>query len=175
MWVALVCLGMAAGCRPSAPAYSPLFQQIFLNDSTTFRGVNLGEDIQVAYTLAAPHKPVHEDLYGLSYRYKLEPEGELIVDFFTDNLIEGTDDNRIISIVAQINLADEVETARLYQELREFFNARYNLASGTYGEYVWSNATRDFGVMEVHLKLDGGKRGIIINFVNTQAGIREAG
>lgn len=158
------------GCRSNAPTQGSLFQQIFLSDSSDFRGVNLGDDIQLVRNLSAPLLPRYEDRYGLSFEYKLKPEGELTVDYYSDNLISGIEANKIASIVAQITLDNEVETARLYQEMREYFSRQYSMAMGNYGDYVWSTATRDFRISEVRLRLDESKRGIVLNFVDTHAG-----
>lgn len=123
-------------------------------------------------SIASPLLPRYQDRYGLSYEHELSPEGQLKTDYYTDNLISGMETNKIASIVAQISLENEVETARLYQEIKEHFDTRYNLATGVYGDYLWSTATRDFGVMEVRLRLDDSKRGIVVNFVDPQAGTR---
>ncbi len=158
------------GCQRSRPAMEGLLAQVFLSDSSDFRGVNLGDDIQDVRSNAAPLQPRYQDRYGLSFEYGLEPAGKLVVDFFADNLITGLESNRIASIVAEIQLNDEVEAARLYQDIREYLTRRYNMGTGVYGDFSWSSATRDFGNMEVRLRLDESKRGIVINFVDTQAG-----
>ncbi len=146
--------------------------QIFQTTEANFRGVNLGDELQIAKSLTAPIQPKFQDRYGLSFEYELSPAGRLSVDYYSDNLITGMETNRIASIVAHVILDQEVETARLYQEIRAYFNEKYNLASGSYGDYVWSSATNDFGIMEVRLRLNDSKRGIVINFVDVQAGTK---
>ncbi len=167
----LICsLLSVGGCRTSNSQQSDLFYQIFQGDSCDFRSINLGDDVQLVRSLMDPLTPRFQDRYGLAYEYDLPDAGKLLVDYYSDNLITGLESSKVASIVAQVMLDNEVETARLYQEMREYFTRKYNLASGSYGDYVWSTATRNFGVMEVTLRLDESKRGIIINFVDTQAG-----
>lgn len=159
-------------CERTHSNHSELFTQIFISADNDFRGVNLGQGIQDILTIASPLLPKYQDRYGVSYEIKLVPSGSLRADYYTDNLISGMETNKIASIVAQVSLDNEVETARLYQEIKEYFDLRYNLPAGVYGDYLWSSATRDFGVIEVRLRLDDSKRGIVFNFVDPQAGTR---
>lgn len=168
--LASLMIGLLVSCDNRSAEQGDLFRQIFLYPETDFRGVELGDNIQEIRSLAAPVLPHYQDRYGLSFSHELRPEGTLKTDYYSDNLITGLETNKIASIVAQINLSNEVETARLYQEIKDFFDSKYNLAIGTYGDYIWSSSTRDFGVMEVRLRLNNSKREIVINFVDTQAG-----
>lgn len=163
-------IGPMTSCDNRSAQKGDLFQKIFLNPESDFRGVKLGNNIQEVRSLAAPVLPHYQDRYGLSFSHEIQPGVSLKTDYYSDNLITGLESNKIASIVAQINLSNEVETARLYQEIKDFFDKKYNLAIGSYGDYLWSSATRDFGVMEIRLRLDDSKRGIVINFVDTQAG-----
>lgn len=165
-------IGLLASCNNRPSQQGDLFQKIFLNPETDFRGIQLGDNIQEVRSLAAPVLPHYQDRYGLSFSHELQPGVTLKTDYYSDNLITGLETNKIASIVAHVELDNEVETARLYQEIRDFFDSKYNLAIGSYGDYIWSSATRDFGVMEIRLRLDDSKRGIVINFVDTQAGTK---
>lgn len=163
-------ISLQTACDNRSAQQGQLFQKIFLDPESDFRGVKLGNNIQEVRSLAAPVLPHYQDRYGLSFSHEIQPGVTLKTDYYSDNLITGLESNKIASIVAQVELSNEVETARLYQEIKDFFDAKYNLAIGNYGDYLWSSATRDFGVMEIRLRLDDSKKGIVINFVDTQAG-----
>jgi len=159
---------LLAACTQQGFSHSELFKQIFLDESGTFRGTVLGEHIERVKEHEAPNVPVHEDILGLNYQLDLGQNRKLIITYYKDNLKTETESNRVTSIVANIHLQDELETAQLYNEIQEYFiqNNHYGLSSGSYGDYIWESRINNG--MEVRLKLDEHKRVITLNFIDTQ-------
>ena len=137
------------------------------NDPATFRGTILGDQIERALAQEAA-SPTHQDKLGLSYEFLLEKEIRMFVDYYSDNLKGGQPNNRIISIVANIRMEDEVETARLYNEMESYLNLKYGVANGGYGGFTWNAFTLHTNNMEVRLKLNDDKRSITLNFIDIQ-------
>ena len=159
MWIA---------CDQPREVYSPLLDQVFLVDTATFRGINLGDELQEAKNREQPQDPSYEDPLGVVYEYSLEDNQELFVEYYLDNFNQEEQNNSIVSIIANISMQGEVEADALYKECMEYFTRRYGLSSGTFGNYTWEDRTQSGTRMEIILKLDGSKRGITINFIDKQ-------
>jgi hypothetical protein len=169
LWLGVGLLWILSACRADAPAHSELFQQLFRSDTTAFRGVDPGDPIARALSQEDRSHLIHQDELGLAYRLPLPPaQQELLIDYHSDNLRTERRTNRIASIVAHLNLGDEVETSQLYAEVEDYLNQRYGVASGSYGHYVWEGLTRHLTRMEVHLRLSDTKKGMTLNFVDTE-------
>jgi hypothetical protein len=163
----LLALLLLFACSPNQAPRSPLFQEIFLSDTATFRGSSLGLDIQ----LVSQHEPLearHEDKLGLTYEIPLGETRKILVDYFSDNLKTERETNRLASIIANILLADEVETAKLYNEIQQVFSKKYRLASGLYGNYQWQSGNRYTSSIEVRLQLNDDKKGLTLSFIDTE-------
>lgn len=160
--------GMMVSCNQQTTTKSDLFNQIFIDDTSTFRKTNLRDPIQLALANEAPNKPQHNDKLGLMYEYELSPSCKMIIDYYTDNLTSDSRTDKISSIVANILLNDEVETSRMFSEILEHFNHYYGISSGVYGNYSWETATKYTTNMEVRLILDDSKKGITINYIDIQ-------
>lgn len=142
---------------------------MFRSDTTAFRGVDPRDPIDRALSQEDRSYLIHQDELGLAYRLPLPPtQQELLIDYHSDNLRTEKRTNRIASIVAHLNLGDEVETSQLYAEVEDYLNQRYGVASGSYGHYVWEGLTRHLTRMEVHLRLSDSKKGMTLNFVDTE-------
>ncbi|RMG75870.1 MAG: hypothetical protein D6722_00285 [Bacteroidetes bacterium] len=164
-------LGMGASflaCTTNQPSHSPLFQEIFVDDSSTFRGCFLGADMTRIPRQEQGQSPEHQDLLGITYHIALSPGYLMIVDYYSDHLKAEQDSQRLASIVANILVNDEVETAKLYEEIRAYFQARYGISSGLYGNYQWQSSNAFTHSMEVILRLNEDKKGITLNYVDTQ-------
>ncbi len=161
---------LCIACTPDHFSNTNLFKEIFLEGTGTFRGTTLGEPIELVKEHEAPNEPVHEDILGLSYELPLGENRKMLIAYYKDNLKTETESNRVASIIANIQLRDELESAQLYNEIQEYFiqNNQYGLASGTYGDYTWESRIKRG--MEVRLKLDENKRVITLNFIDTQIG-----
>ena len=168
----LFCAGLLAACDSQTQTHSDLFYKLFVDDSTTFRGTNLGSPLWMAYQNEQPIEPAHRDDFGLKYEFDLDMGRTLHVDYFPQRMKMGETSERISSIVANVLLPTEVETARLYGEIQTHFDKLYEKASasGAYGNYTWNCSKTYISSMEVRLNLDEDKKGITINFIDTQTG-----
>lgn len=166
-WVCLVLLACGA-CRPAPVSRSPLFYEVFVDDTTTFRGTMLGDSIEQVLAHEAPESPVHVDPLGISYQFRLSPGYLMLADYYSDHLKTERESKRLASIVANILINDEVETAKLYEEILTCFNARYGVSTGLYGHYKWQSSNRFTHSMEIVLRLNEDKKGITLNFIDTQ-------
>ncbi|MEM7373556.1 MAG: hypothetical protein AAF587_33330 [Bacteroidota bacterium] len=171
----LTCLAFIhlLGCNSRGESRSQLFNDVFLDDSTTFRGSMLGEKIQTVLEHEKNWVPSHQDKLGLTYQIELENEGSaMIIDYYSDNLKTDKESNRLTSIVAKVLLPDEVEAAKLYNEVQSYFNNRYGLSSGKYGAFEWESSNSFTSSIEVRLKLNEDKKGISLNFIDTESRLK---
>ncbi|MDX2250430.1 MAG: hypothetical protein SF052_26850 [Bacteroidia bacterium] len=159
---------LISGCKDKISSHSELFQQIFADDSSTFRKSNIGDIMSHVRENELPNLPEHDDKLGMSYNLRIDSSATILVDYYSDNIRNERSLERVASIVANISLDDEVRTAQLYSEIQEYLNQHYGIYSGTYGDYSWEAGTRYTPEMEVRLLLAENKRGITLNFVNTQ-------
>ena len=108
----------------------------------------------------------------MKYEFDLDNDRTVHVDYFPQRMKMGETSDRISSIVANVILPSEVETARLYGEIQIHFDKLYEKASasGAYGNYTWNCSKTYISSMEVRLNLDEDKKGITINFIDTQTG-----
>ena len=175
-FLGIACLGglllFLTACRPEATGHSELFLALFAPDSATFRGLELGDDIREVLAQEAPHQPEHRDKLGLTYHFDLADSARLLIDYYTDNLKTERESNRLTSILANLKVGDEVETARLYDEVQAHLSRHYGLAGGAYGRFEWRISAPDLSSMEVRLLLDDNKQGITLNYIDTQPGRR---
>lgn len=159
---------LSLACRSvSGTTHSPLYNRIFLDAPGTFRGNELGTDIQQVPKIEVAD-PKHEDKLGLTYEVDLGKERKMLLDYFSDNLKTERESNRLASIIANILLEDEVEAAKLYNEIQLVCNNRYRLASGVYGNYLWQSSNDFTSSIEVRLKLNEDKKGLTISFIDTE-------
>lgn len=168
-WGGLCLLALLAACKPEQSARSPLFWQVFRDDTSMFRGIALGEPVDFVLRQEAPANPLHQDQIGLSFAHNLPDSGLLIVDYYSDYLREERGKERLASIAADVILRDEVETARLYDELRLYFSQRYGIPDGGFGHFIWRGNSRLTPSMEISLQLVSSKK-ITLNFVDTYHG-----
>lgn len=168
-WIYLAFGLFLSACTPQHFSHSELFQKIMKDvETSTFRGTTLGEHIDLVKEHESPLEPTHEDIMGLRYQIDLDADKYMIVVYYKDNVKTETESNRVTSIVANIYLTGELETAQLYGEIQDYFiqDNSYGLASGTYGNYIWESRIKSG--MEVLLKLDENKNLITLNFIDTQ-------
>ncbi|MEM9985153.1 MAG: hypothetical protein AAF804_08670 [Bacteroidota bacterium] len=161
----LVTLSMMA-CRSEAGLQSPLFEDLFRNDTTAFRGLDPRDPLNRALRQEEEAKLRYQDELGLAYQYPLGKEAEIFIDYHSNNLMSDETSDQIVSIVSNILLEDEVETARLYNEIQAYFNSRYGVSSGTYGQFKWTGLTRHSTQMEILLNMSTDRKGLTINFVD---------
>lgn len=159
---------LLSGCLSQIESRSELFQQIFIEESSTFRGSLLGEQIETVLEHERDQVPSHQDKLGLTYEIDLLGEHTLLIDYYSDNLKTDKESNRLASIIANILLEDEVEAAKLYNEVQRSFNNRYGLAAGQYGDFRWESSNSFTSSIEVRLKLNDDKKGITLNFIDTE-------
>lgn|GEM_PF-2104694 len=157
-------LGLMACSQTSAEekAHSVLFEKIFLDTGTTFRGVNLGDSLIVAEQKEA-NSPKHRDLWGLAYEYQVSSEQRFKIEYYIDNLKTGKETNRIISIIGNIFIENEIETAKLYNEIVRYFQRKYGPPIGKHGAYIWENKVNN---IEIRLTLYEESRGLSVNFID---------
>ncbi|MEZ4774659.1 MAG: hypothetical protein R3D00_15850 [Bacteroidia bacterium] len=158
---------LLTACHDQISSHSALFRHIFANDSATFRGTNIGDMMSHVREVELPNRPEHDDKLGTSYFIPIDSATTMLVDYYSDNIRNERSQERVASIVANISLNDEVQTAQLYSEIQTYFNSSYGIYSGTYGDYSWNAGTRYTPEMEVRLLLAENKKGITLNFVNT--------
>ncbi len=154
------------GCRSEAGLQSPLFGDLFRNDTTAFRGLDPRDPLHRALRQEEEAKLRYQDELGLAYQYPLGEEAEIFIDYHSNNLMSDETSDQIVSIVSNILLEDEVETARLYNEIQAYFNSRYGVSSGTYGQFRWKGLTRHSTQMEILLNMSTDRKGLTINFVD---------
>lgn len=156
------------GCPQATPSRSTLFYEIFLDDTSTFRGSLLGGGITQVLAHEDTASPVQQDPLGITYHLQLSPGYLMITDYFSDHLKTEQRTQRLASIVANILINDEVETAKLYDEILAYFNERYGVSTGLYGRYQWQSSNRFTHSIEIILRLDEDKKGLTLNFIDTQ-------
>ena len=155
------------GCDAPVSSKTDLFYEVFLNDTSVFRNLEPADPIDKVAQIEED-APKHSDDIGLVFEYTLPSGYPLYLDYWSDKLNSTEPQNKIASIVANILIQDEVETAKLYNEIVEHFNVEYGISSGTYGDYSWEGITQKSTAMEVNLRLDENKKGVTINFVDTE-------
>lgn len=160
-------LAMVQGCKNNRRTQSPLFEQLFRDDSTTFRGLDPGDSLGKVTRLEDENMQLFEDELGLSYRYFPYEGVELLIDYHSDNLQTEQQTDRVTSIVTNILMEDEVEIAKLYNEMQAYFNRKYGVSSGSYGDLRWNGITHHLTRMEVQLRLADSRNAITMNFVDT--------
>jgi len=160
-------------CADTRVPKSEMFQSIFLDDSSTFRDTYLGETLNEAANHESPLRPIHQDAFGLKFDFEVSPDCRMAIHYLPQSMKSGgLTSSHIASIVANVNLQSEVETARLYNEIEEHFNLLYGRENlkGKYGNYSW-NCSKDYiSSMEVRLVLGENQKNIMLNFVDTQTG-----
>lgn len=163
----VVLLLLIGGCRNNGGKKSQLFQEMFRSDTTTFRGIDPRDSLARVMRQEDAEALLHDDELGLAYRYYPREGVELLLDYHSNNLLTEQNTNHIASIVANILMEDEVETAKLYNEIQGYFNRKYGVSSGTYGDLRWEAITRHLTRMEIQLKMKENRRGLTLNFVDT--------
>lgn len=162
-------------CQVAGQGQSALFRQVFYSDSLyvatkadtfTFRKVILGQEMSSVKGVESPFRPQHEDEFGLGYEIYLDEQSVLLLDYYNGRDKDNQD--RLVSIVADLILQDEVETARMYDELEAYLSERYGLSDGSYEKQIWSGYTTFTNNMEVRLVLNENKRQIGLNFIDLQ-------
>jgi hypothetical protein len=172
----LCCSSLFVHCNTADFTHSNLFQELFSEEKSTFRGTDLGDPMtlvkQNEAAVASRHNnsgaPKHDDRLGLAFEYTLTDSLLLFVEYYPRNPLEQSDSNQVASIVANISLNDEVEIAQIYNEIQQYFARKYRISSGTYGNYNWKSSTPKTQSMEVGLKMSDNKKGITIMFIDTQ-------
>jgi hypothetical protein len=170
----LALLGFATNsCVDTRVPKSELFYSIFVDDSSTFRNTYLGETLGEVLDHESDFRPVHQDVYGLKFQIEVSPACRMSVHYLPQSMKSGgLESPNVASIIANVNLQSEVETARLYNEIEEHFNLLYGRENlkGKYGNYSW-NCSKDYiSSMEVRLVLGENQKNIMLNFVDTQTG-----
>ena len=164
----LSAIALLFACRNQTARTSHLFRKIMYNDTTNFRGIYLGANIDYAYQREQPFQPDHKDKLGLSYTFVLDSTTIMMVDYYSDNLKTELPSNRIASIVANIILDDEVQAAKLYGELRSYLNEQCGVSNGIYGDLSWETSNKYTPSIEVRLGLDDNKKEITLNYIDIQ-------
>ena len=155
------------GCESPDNNKSELFYEVFLNDTSVFRNLEPGDPIEIV-SEKEEETPSHSDDIGLVFEYILPSGYKMYLDYWSDKLHTTEPENKIASIVANILIDDEVQTAKLYNEIVAHFNSEYGISSGSYGNFSWEGITHKSSAMEVFLKLEESKKGVTINFVDTE-------
>ncbi|MEO0582114.1 MAG: hypothetical protein AAF135_07830 [Bacteroidota bacterium] len=145
-----------------------IFLQIFKDEASTFRGIEPGDPVSLVREKEKPLTPTFVDEIGISYEDTLSEGRFVLVDYLIDNLKEDKPREKVVSIVANIFMPNEVETATLYGQVATYFDKNYGVSSGLYGDYSWEGVSNNSTPMQVHLKMSDNKRGFTINFVDTQ-------
>ena len=155
-----VCLWTITGCNTTASTERQLYQVIFQEDESAFRGVNIGDKVGKVKTLNDKVAPVYEDLLGLKYNYPAG-KGNIHVNYYIDNLRTGKESNQVTAIALEIHWENEIETAQIYDEIHQKFIQKYGLPSGNYGDFFWENTGYQ---MEIRLKMSLEKKQILLFF-----------
>lgn len=169
-WIWIGLCSMVFGqlsCRDSSSHASPFFEEIFPDSkSRAFRGIHLGDSLAKVKSVE-PASPQFEDPLGVAFKYDLEEGKSYWVEYYSGQ--QGTSHpSQVVSIVVNILLQDEIIAHQLYQEIAVYFQQKYGLSTGTYGEYRWEINQID-GNEEILLRLHGNKGEISINFIDQQA------
>lgn len=168
---------LSTACSSRGEGMGPGFRQVFYGDSLyqateadtfTFRKVILGQDFASVKVTEGTLPPLHEDEFGLSYEVELDAQSVMLLDYYSGRDLQAGGNKRLISIVVDLILQDEVETARLYNDFESYLSDQYGLPDGPYGEQMWIGYTTFTNNMEVRLVLNENKRQITLNFVDLQ-------
>lgn len=168
----LILLG-GQGCQNSEERHSTLFQQLFPTDTAAFRGIDPRDSLWVALRLEDEEFLKHKDELGLSYKYLWHEKVELLIDYHSGNLKAEQNRNQVASIVANVMLNNEVESAKLYKEAMVYFNRKYGVSSGTFGNLRWEGITRHLTRMDIYLRMHSNRRGLTLNFVDTEPNLQQ--
>ncbi|MEO0898745.1 MAG: hypothetical protein AAFY71_20200 [Bacteroidota bacterium] len=156
-----------SSCDSPVSSKSELFYEIFIDESSVFRKLEPADPMDKVLD-TEKSIPAHSDDIGIVYEIKL-PSGYLLyLDYWSDNINSLDPENKIASIVANILINEEVETAKLYDEILNYFSEEYGVVNGSYGDYSWEGITQKSTAMGIYLKLDENKKAITLNFVDTE-------
>ena len=150
-------------CQSTTEDKSPLFQELFPEDQSVFRGHQLGEAFIEIKKRELPLGPDFEDPLGLYYKLTPNENVEVHIEYYKKQ-------EELSAIIANILFDNEVDTDKFYKEVISFFRSTYGPSDGNYGDYFWEE-TRDELNMEVHLNLNGNKKEVSLNFINKQLDI----
>jgi hypothetical protein len=173
----LLLILLLIACDPLTEGSSELFRQIFFAegplpnpdaDTTNFRGNILGQKVQEVLKKEKTLAPSHEDELGISYEIDLVGGATMLLEYYSDLTNRLKPKGKLTSIAADILLSDEVETARLYEEIETYLNQRYGISDGVYGDQTWNHYNSYTNNMEVRLVLHDNKKQITLNFVDLQ-------
>lgn len=157
----LLLLMTLTACKKNGEEHSPLFYSIFKIDDQTFRGMELGDQLETVQNRETGSL-VHNDERGLVYNVNLGESREMVVEYFKDPKAKGRRINQLMGVNADVELRDEVEAIRLYEEIAEHFSVHYGFAEGQSGDNTW-NSPEDS--LETNLRLSDNKKGLSFYYV----------
>lgn len=170
-WLGYVLAGstlVLTSCDDSNRGKSVLFYEVFRDDSTTFRGVELGDPIQQVVYAEQGIDPIHQDQMGVSYRVLLNPGYEMWVDYHSDYLIAPSPKEALAAIDVNIFIGDEVETAKLFREIGQHYDQRYGIHRVAESDYIWEGASGNETAMEIMLRLNENKVALTLNYIDIE-------
>jgi hypothetical protein len=137
--------------------HASLFWQTLQDTVGLVRGAELGEPIKAA-RIREEAEAQHADSLGLSYRYTLQEQLSLNVDYWK----AGQDTGRIAAIVINLHLGSERKARDLLQAFRSYYTRKLGQTPrGTFGQYVWRLEQRN---RYVELKFENFKKDLTLNF-----------
>lgn len=151
---------LIAACSTTFESESRLYKQVFQDEKGMFRGISLGDKLK---NIQEQKKPLYEDILGAVYDIPLSANENMRIHYYIDNLHTNKETNRIATIQADIAIADEIETTRLYNEIQQRLTQKYGLPMGNYGALKWENMAYS---MEISLQIANNRKQLFLAFVS---------
>jgi hypothetical protein len=152
---------LMGGCKRE-DKHSELFAKIFKPEAGgTFRGVDLGMDLEAAKTKEAT-PPKFDDQWGYVYEYALGGKRR----FFLEYISREVPAKKITAIVVNIFLEEKAEASDLFAEMESYLRNLYGVADGTLGNLRWSDDEKN---LMIALRMLDDKKSISLNYGALQA------
>lgn len=149
-------------CATVSDSESRLYSQVFGSSKGMFRGNSLGDKLT---DIEEETEPIYTDILGEVYDISLSEKEKMRVHYYIDNLQTNKETNRIANIQATIDIEDEIETTRLYNQIQQTLTQKYGLPTGNYGALKWDNAAYS---MEISLHISNNRKQISLTFVSVK-------
>lgn len=153
-WIPLLCL--LAACQQERVEHSASFDKIFREGEGTFRGVDLGDDLEKVRKIENG-LALNDDRFGLVYRTNLDEGEKCMVEYMS----MGDEPRTVSAILVNAMLAREQEATRLYNEVEAYLRGRHGVPEGSFGTYAWLDPERS---LDITLRMLSDKKSFSLNF-----------
>ena len=145
-----------ASCQSDRVEQPEYFKKIFKGGEETFRGLDLGDDLQEVRK-AEGGSPHNDDEFGLAYKLNLGEGEECLVEYMS---LAG-EERKLQSILVNVALAEEAQTTALYNEVEAFLRRRHGVPDGSFGNYEWKDEESN---LDISMRMLSDKKSFSLNF-----------